>query len=209
LNVWKKIENNQQTTNTNVKNLEKQMDGKFATMESNLLKAIQASKEATPAPAGNPGPSSGAALPSFFVADATARYLELLWLQPLHGLMMSPLHISIGPLMLLSSFVIFMIVFKWQNPNSAKKMLVLVAESGLKEQDFLLWGCFGFRFEMQFTGDVRVASVKAKQFHMSLQLGRGKWKPQEVECSLGATHKFHINPDKNPAQTRKEVLAAR
>ena len=55
-----KIDHNQQTTNTNIKNLEKQMDGKFATMESNLLKAIQDCKDATPAPpapSGSPGPS--------------------------------------------------------------------------------------------------------------------------------------------------------
>ena len=91
-------------------------------------------------------------------------------------------------------------------------MLVLVAESGFKEHDFTLVGdALDFRFEMQFTGDTlsRVASVKAKQFHMSLQLGRRKWKPQLVECSLGQEHKFYVNPDKNPAQTRKEFLAKR
>ena len=39
------------------------MDGKLATMESNVLKAIQDSKEATPAspaPSGSPGPSGAA-----------------------------------------------------------------------------------------------------------------------------------------------------
>ena len=52
---------------------------------------------------------------------------------------------------------------KWQNPNSAKELLVLVLESGLKEQDFTLVGdALDFRFEMQFAGDTRVASVKAK-----------------------------------------------
>ena len=52
------------------------MDGKFAAMESNLIKAIQECKDAPPAPpapSGAPGPS-GAAGASFSVADATARY---------------------------------------------------------------------------------------------------------------------------------------
>ena len=43
------------------------MDGKFATMESNLFKAIQDSKEATPAPpapSGSPGPSGNGAASS-------------------------------------------------------------------------------------------------------------------------------------------------
>ena len=94
--------------------------------------------------------------------------------------------------------------------NFREKLLVLVAEAGLKEHDFTFVGdALDSRFEMQFAGDTRVASVKAKQFHMSLQLGRGKWKPQLVECSLGQEHKFYVNPDKNPAQTRKEVLAKR
>ena len=89
-------------------------------------------------------------------------------------------------------------------------MLELVAESGLKDHDFTFVGdALDFRFEMQFTGDTRIASVKAKQFHSSLQLGRGRWKPQLVECSLSKEHKFYVNPDKNPAQTRKEVLAKR
>jgi len=62
---------------------------------------------------------------------------------------------------------------------------------------------------MQFAGDSRIASIRAKQFHTSLQLGRGKWKTQEVEDSVGAIHKFYVNPDKNPAQMRREVLAKR
>ena len=62
---------------------------------------------------------------------------------------------------------------------------------------------------MQFAGDTRIASVRAKQFHTSIQLGRGKWKTQEVEDSVGAIHKFYVYPDKNPAQMHREVLAKR
>ena len=94
--------------------------------------------------------------------------------------------------------------------NFLEKLLVLVAEAGLKEHDFTILGdALDFRFELQFSGDTRVASVKAKQFHESLKLGRGKWTPHIAECSTGIEHKFYVNPDKNPAQTRKQVLAKR
>ena len=60
-----------------------------------------------------------------------------------------------------------------------EKLMVLLAEAGLNEHDFTFLGdALDFRFEMQFSGDTRIASVKAKQFHESLKLGRGKWKPQ-------------------------------
>ena len=62
---------------------------------------------------------------------------------------------------------------------------------------------------MQFSGDSRTASAKAQQFHSSLMLGRGRYKPQLVECAEHKEHKLYVNPDKNPAQTRKEVLAKR
>ena len=119
----KKIEHNQQTTNTNIKNLEKQMDGKFATMESNLLKAIQASKEATPSPPGKPGPS-GAGLPSFSVADATARYdsrpgVEMAPTPPWVNDVTTP-HFNRAPDATKLFFVIFTIGSRWQNPNSAE-----------------------------------------------------------------------------------------
>jgi len=91
-----------------------------------------------------------------------------------------------------------------------ENLLELVAESGLKESDFTLVGdALDFRFEMQFIGDSRTASVKAEQFHSSLMLGRGRYKPQLVECAEHKEHKFYVNPDKNQAQTRKEVLAKR
>ena len=65
------------------------------------------------------------------------------------------------------------------------------------------------RFELQFTGDLRSASCKAFQFYQSLQLGRGKWKLQEVQDNTGNKFQFYIAPDKNPAQMRKEVLTKR
>ena len=92
----------------------------------------------------------------------------------------------------------------------SEKLLVLAFESGFKEEAFPLIGDpLDFRFEMQFVGDSRIASVRAKQVHTSLKLGRGKWKPQEVEDSVGAIHTFYVNLDKNPAQMRGEVWAER
>ena len=212
----KKIENNQQTINNNLQNLEKQMDGKFATMESNLLKAIQECKSASPppppAPSGEPG-SSGLAGASFSVADAAARYQA----RPGHSFPPSPPwindvttpHFNRAP----DATKLFCNIHDRVQVAKTKfreKLQVLVAEAGLNESDFTLVGdALDFRFEMQFTGDIRIASIKAKQFHTSLQLGRGKWKPQLVEDSLGAEHKFYVNPDKNAAQVRKEVLAKR
>ena len=91
-----------------------------------------------------------------------------------------------------------------------ERVLVLVFEAGVKESDFTLLGdALDYRFEMVFSGDLHLASVKAQLFHSSLNLGRGKYKPQFVECAESKEHKYYVNPDKNPAQVRKEVLAKR
>jgi len=60
-------------------------------------------------------------------------------------------------------------------------------------------------FDLKFTGPS--AARQCLQFFQSLQLGRGRWKTQEVADSSGTMHKFYVAPDKNPAQVRKEVLA--
>jgi hypothetical protein len=86
----------------------------------------------------------------------------------------------------------------------------LVLDAGLKETDVSIVGdALDFRFELLFSGDTRTASVKTKQFYESLQLGRGKWKVQEVPDDTGHKHQFYVAPDKNPAQMRKEVLTKR
>ena len=59
------------------------------------------------------------------------------------------------------------------------------------------------------SGDNRIAADEAQQLLQCLQLGRGKWKPQEVEVDSGKTHNFYVNPIKNPSQIHKEVLAKR
>ena len=210
----KKIESNQQLTNTNLKNLEKQMDGKFSTMEGNLLKAIQASKDAPAPPAPSGAPEGGATGgPSFTVADGKNRF------EPRPGVANSTCppwinqvttsHFNRVP----DATKLFCNIHDRVQVAKTKfreKMLVLVFEAGLKESDFTLLGdALDYRFEMVFSGDLHLASVKAQQFHSSLNLGRGKYKPQNVECAESKEHKFYVNPDKNPAQVRKEVLAKR
>ena len=210
----KKIESNQQLTNTNIKNLEKQMDDKFSHMEGNLLKAIQASKDAPAPPAPSGAPEGGATGgPSFSVADGRNRF------EPRPGAAISTCppwinqvttsHFNRVP----DATKLFCNIHDRVQVAKTKfreKMLVLVFEAGLKESDFTLLGdALDFRFEMVFSGDLHLASVKAQQFHSSLNLGRGKYKPQFVECAESKEHKFYVNPDKNPAQVRKEVLAKR
>ena len=58
-------------------------------------------------------------------------------------------------------------------------------------------------FEIQFTGDS--AAALAKQFLSSLQLGRGVWKPQVCQ-GVGGDVQVFVNPEKNPAQVKKEIL---
>ena len=214
-----KIDSNQKVNETNMANFEKKLDNGLANMESNLLKAI-ADKQAIPAPAPPPGsrPGSagdgGASAPTFSVRDAQSRFEP----RP-GGTPASPPppwvddvttpHFNRAP----DATKLFCNIHdrvQVARNHFREKLLVLILESGLKEEDYSLIGDpLDSRFEIQFAGDNRIASVRAKQFHTSLQLGRGKWKTQEVEDSLGTNHKFYINPDKNPAQMRREVLAKR
>ena len=62
--------------------------------------------------------------------------------------------------------------------KAPKKNLVvaisnLALEAGLKENDFTIFGdALDNRFEFQFSGDARVASLRTLQFYESLLLGR-------------------------------------
>jgi len=62
------------------------------------------------------------------------------------------------------------------------------------------------RFEVIFTGDPHSAMVACAQFLASLILGKGKRKAQNVVDNNGQSHQFYCNPDKNPAQVRREIL---
>ena len=87
-------------------------------------------------------------------------------------------------------------------------VLALAIESGLDGESFDLQGDpLDDRFEIKFKGDARTAAAKCHQFFASLQLGRGKWKKQNVLDDLGQEIRFFVGPDKNPAQIRREVLS--
>ena len=83
----------------------------------------------------------------------------------------------------------------------------LVGEAGLNEDTFKLVGDeLDDRFEIKWLGEPRTASTRCLQFFQSLQLGRGKWKPQLVADEQGREVQFFVGPDKNLAQVRREVL---
>ena len=85
-------------------------------------------------------------------------------------------------------------------------IVALAGEAGIAEDHFDFVGdALDNRFEMVFKGNS--AAPRALQFFQSLQLGRGKWKKQEVIDDLDEIVQFFVQPDKNGAQTRREILA--
>ncbi len=90
--------------------------------------------------------------------------------------------------------------------NFFAAIVTLAGEAGISEEHFDLQGdALDNRFEMLFKG--QSAAPRALQFYQSLQLGRGKWKVQEVTDDLDDKIQFFVQPDKNGAQIRREVLA--
>ena len=87
-------------------------------------------------------------------------------------------------------------------------IVVLAGEANIVEDDFDVIGdSLDDRFELRFKGSHATASSKALQFYQSLQLGKGKWKEQVVRDAQNIPLQFFVQPDKNGAQVRKEVLA--
>ena len=91
-----------------------------------------------------------------------------------------------------------------------KAISVLANEAAISDTEYCISGDpLDNRFEIQFAGDVRVASVCALQFYESLYLGRGQRKEQVVADDQGKNIKFYIAPDKNPCQIRREILGGK
>ena len=89
-----------------------------------------------------------------------------------------------------------------------KAILDLAKEANLSDADYKVFGDpLDNRFELQFAGDLRTASVSALQFYDSLHLGRGEFKKQVVLNDQDMEIKFYVNPDKNPCQMRREILS--
>ena len=87
-----------------------------------------------------------------------------------------------------------------------KAVVALAAEAGILEEHFDLEGeALDNRFEILFKGPS--AAARAVQFYQSLQLGRGKWKVQEVVDDLDEKIQLFVQPDKKGAQIRREILA--
>ena len=83
-------------------------------------------------------------------------------------------------------------------------LIGLAAEADLGEQTFKVSGEeLDDRFEIVFPCDTRTATVAARQFYSSLQLGKGVWKNQVAIDSAEAEVQYYIHPDKNGAQMRK------
>ena len=81
-------------------------------------------------------------------------------------------------------------------------VVTLAGEASIAEDHFDFEGdALDNRFEMLFKGSS--AAPRALQFFQSLQLGRGKWKKQEVLDDLDEIVQFFVQPDKNGAQTRR------
>ena len=88
-----------------------------------------------------------------------------------------------------------------------KAISVLANEAAISDTEYRISGdALDNRFEIQFAGCERTASVCALQFYESLYLGRGQRKEQVVADDQGKNIKFYIAPDKNPCQIRREIL---
>lgn len=85
-------------------------------------------------------------------------------------------------------------------------IVVLAADANIGDECFELRGDpLDSRFEIKFVGASPAA--QALQFFQSLQLGRGRWKDQKVPNAEGTPVQFYVQPDKNGATIKKEVLA--
>lgn len=84
----------------------------------------------------------------------------------------------------------------------------LAAEANLVDSMYAVTGDeLDDRFQIKFNGNINTASARANQFLLSLKLGKGKWKVQQVKDDGGNSVQIYINPDKNMAQVRKEILS--
>ena len=207
---------------TEVKQLEQQMqdgfvevhtkfDEKFSNVNS-TLERIEKAIAATPAPP--PMPQSGGLLgPSIARSSnqplAAPTYAGILgspsFPQPVENDVTTPAFTrKTNPTKLFSNMHGKEKVSK---ANFTKSIVTLALEANLSEADICVSGnSLDDRFDIQFAGDSRMAAVKCLQFYESLQLGRGKFKPQFAANDTGTDIQFYVAPDKNPCQVWKDIL---
>jgi hypothetical protein len=97
---------------------------------------------------------------------------------------------------------------KVARPNFHASILQLALEVGLDSESFDLVGDpLDDKFEINFKGSNH-DDIKSKtlQFYSSLMLRKGVWKKQAVLDDKSKEIRFFVNPDKNGAQIRREVL---
>jgi hypothetical protein len=83
----------------------------------------------------------------------------------------------------------------------------LLGEAGIRDSDVYLSGdSLDYLFELKFLGNANVAKQNCSHFQSSLSLGRGKFKSQTCKDSNDQPVQFFCQPDKSPAQIRREIL---
>ena len=83
----------------------------------------------------------------------------------------------------------------------------LLGEAGIRDSDVYLSGdSLDYLFELKFLGNANVAKQNCSHFQSSLSLGRGKFKSQTCKDSNNQPVQFYCQPDKSPAQIRREIL---
>ncbi len=92
--------------------------------------------------------------------------------------------------------------------NIKHAVSVLALEANIGEEDYEIIGeNLGPKFEVSFTGTFSGAAAKANQFLLSLRRGPGDFKTQEVVTPAGPKVNFYVNPVKNGATIRMEILS--
>ena len=85
-----------------------------------------------------------------------------------------------------------------------KDIVRLAGEANIPESVIELVGDpLDNRFDIRFKG----LSPKATctQFYQSMQLGRGRWKPQQIPNEQGQPVQHYVQPDRNASMVRREV----
>ncbi len=90
----------------------------------------------------------------------------------------------------------------------AKAFGDLTADANINDADYQLHGDpIGNKFEVDFTGTISAAKAKATQLLQSLRLGPGSYKEICVDSPGGTQTRIFVNPDKNGAMVKREILS--
>ena len=83
----------------------------------------------------------------------------------------------------------------------------LALEAGIAPDKYLVSSdAIDCRFDIKFLGPQNEATSNCAYFYSSLQLGKGRWKPQNVVGPSQESVQFFVGPDKSPGQVKREVV---